>query len=151
MIRFTINGQKFESPEERVSVEWLLKRVGSTPKDTELVREDSGETWSDPSAEVELRERDKFEGRPLQDPPPPKARIHFRVNGEALVTTKTALTLEEILRLAGADAAIDLDELESYYLDNLGTDEMYENLGDEVPIVDGDEFVALYAGKTPVA
>ncbi len=151
MIHFTINGQNFESSRKRVSVEWLLKQIGWRPKDAELVREDTGETWFDPSAEVELREGDKFEVKPRRDPPPPESRIHYTVNGEPQVTTKTPITLEEILRHAGADAAIDLNQLESYYLDNVRTAERYENLVDEVPIVDGDEFVALYAGPTPVA
>ncbi len=151
MIHFTINGQEFESPQKRVSVEWLLKLIGWSPKDAQLVREVTGETWSDPSAEVELREGDKFEAKPRRGPLPPESKIHYKVNGEPQVTTKTPMILEEILRRAGADAAIDLNQLGSYYLDNVGTGARYENLDDEVPIVDGDEFVALYAGPTPVA
>ena len=59
--------------------------------------------------------------------------------------------MEAILRRAGSDAAIDLRQLEDYYLDNVRTGARYENLGDEVPVTDGDQFVALYAGPTPVA
>ena len=151
MIHFTINGQEIESPQKRVSVEWLLKQIGWSPKDAELVREDTGETWSDPSAEVELREGDKFEAKPRRDPLPPESKIHYTVNGEPQVTEKTPLAVEVILRHAGAGAAIDLKQLENYYLDNVRTAARYENLSDEVPIVDGDEFVALYAGPTPVA
>lgn len=152
MIHFTINGQEFESPQKRVSVEWLLKLIGWSPKDAELVREDTGETWSDPSAEVELREGDKLEAKAKRDPTPiPEPRIRYTVNGEPQVTEKTPLTVEEILRQAGSDAAIDIAQLDSYYLDNVRTGARYESLGDEVPIADGDQFVALHAGRTPVA
>ena len=75
----------------------------------------------------------------------------YTVNGEPLVTEKTPLTVEEILRHAGADAAIDLAQLDSYYLVNVRTGARYENLGDEAPIADGDQFVALYTGPTPSA
>ena len=151
MIRFTINGQGFESPRGRVSVEWLLKQVGLGPGDTELVRQATGEEWTDPAAHVELHDGDRFEVKRRGDKPPPDARIRYTVNGEPQATTRTPLTVEEILRRAGTDAAIDLDQLESYYLDNVRTAQRYENLGDEVPIVDGDQFMALYAGPTPVA
>ena len=151
MIRFTINGQGFESPRGRVSVEWLLKQVGLGPGDTELVREATGEKWTDPAAHVELHDGDRFEVERRGDKPPPEARIRYTVNGEAQVTTRTPLTVEEILRRAGTDAAVDLDQLDSYYLDNVRTAQRYENLGDEVPIIDGDQFVALYGGPAPVA
>ena len=61
------------------------------------------------------------------------------------------MTVEEILRRAGTDAAIDVDDLESYYLDNVHTGVRYESLSDEVPVADGDQFLALHAGRTPVA
>ena len=152
LFHFTINGQRFESPESPVSVAWLLKQIGLRPEDAELVREATGEIWSDPSAVVELHDGDKFEAKPRRGPSPlPEPEIHYAVNGEPQVTETTPVTLEEILRRAGADAAIDVNQLESYYLDNVRTGDRYENLGDEVPIVDGDQFVALHAGRTPVA
>ena len=151
MIHLTINGKSFECPQERVSVAWLLEQVGRTTKDAELVREDTGETWCALSTEVELRDGDSFEVKARLDPPAREPGIHYTVNGEPQVTTKTPMTLEEILRVAGADAAIDLGQLESYYLDNVRTAERYEHLDDDVPIVDCDQFVALYAGPTPVA
>ena len=152
MVHFTINGREFASRESHVTVAWLLQQIGLKPGDAVLERSDTGETWSDPSALVELRERDKFEAKPKRDPTPvPEPRISYTVNGEPQVTEKTPLTVEEILRQAGADAAIDLNQLESYYLDNVRTGARYEDLDDEVPIADGDQFVALHAGRTPVA
>ena len=152
MVHFTINGREFASRESHVTVAWLLKQMGLEPGDAVLERSDTGETWSDPSALVELREGDKFEAKAKRDPTPvPEPRISYTVNGEPQVTEKTPLTVEEILRQAGSGAAIDLAQLESYYLDNVRTGARYENLGDEVPIADGDQFVALHAGRTPVA
>ncbi len=152
MVHFTINGRKFASRESRVTVAWLLEQIGLEPGDAVLERSDTGETWSDPSALVELREGDKFEAKPKRDPTPvPEPRISYTVNGEPQVTEKTPLTLEKLLRRAGPDAAIDLGQLESYYLVNVRSGVRYENLGDEVPIADGDQFVALHAGRTTVA
>lgn len=152
MIHFTINGQEFESPQKRVSVEWLLKQIGWGAKDAELMREDTGETWFDPSAEVELGEKDEFEVKAKRDPTPvPEPRISYTVNGEPQVTEKIPLTVEELLRQAGSDAAVDLNQLDSYYVVNVRSGIRYENLGDEVPIADGDQFVALHAGRTTVA
>ena len=82
---------------------------------------------------------------------PVEPTIRYTVNGELQVTKESPLTVEEILRRAGPDAAIDLDQLEDYYLDNVRTGARYENLGDEVLVTDDDQFVALYAGPTPIA
>ena len=150
MYHFTINGRELASRESRVTVAWLLEQLGLAPGDAVLERSDTGETWSNPSALVKLREGDKFEAK-RPPTPVPEPRIGYTVNGERQVTARTPLTVEEILRQAGADAAIDLAQLESYYLDNVRTGARYENLGDQVPVADGDQFVALHAGRTPVA
>ena len=152
MYRFTINDRRFTSPRSPVTVAWLLEQAGIDSPGAVLVRVETGEKWTDPTAEVDLRDGDAFGARPGQAPPDPGGtRIRYTVNGERQVTAKTPLTLEEILRRAGSEAAIDTSELESYYLDNVRTGARYENLGDEVPIADGDQFMALYAGRTPVA
>ena len=149
MIHFKINGREFESDRRRVRAAWLAEQAGLDPTGFELVRTTTGETWRDPSAAVELREGDAFEAKGRVRPVEPS--IRYTVNGELQVTKKSPLTMEEILRRAGSDAAIDLDQLEDYYLDNVRTGARYENLGDEVPVTDDDQFVALYAGPTPVA
>ena len=149
MIHFTINGREFESDRRQVRAAWLVGQAGLDPTGFELVRTTTGETWRDPSAVVELRERDAFDAKGRARPVEPS--IRYTVNGELQVTKESPLTVEEILRRAGSDAAIDLNQLDDYYLDDVRTGTRYEALGDEVPVTDGDQFVALYAGPTPVA
>ena len=149
MIHFTINGREFESDRRQVRAAWLAERAGLDPTGFEFVRTTTGETWRDPSAAVELRDGDAFEAKGRVRPVEPS--IRYTVNGELQVTKESPLTVEEILRRAGPDAAIDLDQLEDYYLDNVRTGARYEDPGDEVPVTDDDQFVALYAGPTPVA
>lgn len=152
MIHFTINGAKFESQEAEVTVAWLLELVGLQSADAELARPASGDLWTKPFAHVKLSDGDAFNAkRPGGPPHPAEPEIGYMVNGEPQVAEKTPLTLEEILRRAGGDAAINVDELESYYLDDVRSGVRYENLDDEVPLAEGDRFLALYAGPTPVA
>lgn len=149
MIHFKINRREFQSDERRVSAAWLAEKAGLDPTRFELVRTTTGETWRDPSELVELRQGDSFEAKGRVRPVEPS--IRYTVNGEPQVTEESPLTVEEILRRAGSDAAIDLDQLDDYYVDDVRTGARYENPGDEVPVADGDQFVALYAGPTPVA
>lgn len=151
MIHFTINGEKFESSESHVSVEWLLELVGLKSADAELIRVATGDAWTKPSEVVKLHDGDAFTAKDRGGPPHPAPKIHYTVNGEPQITDTSPLIVEQVLRRAGSDAAIDVAQLESYYLDNVRTGARYENLGDEVPIADGDQFVALHAGRTPVA
>ncbi len=151
MIHFTINDEKFESPQAHVSVEWLLELVGLRSADAELIRAATGEVWTKPTEVVKLHDGDASTAKDRGGPPKPELQIRYTVNGESQITKTSPLTVEEILRRAGAGAAIDLNQLDSYYLDNVRSGVRYENLGDEVPIADGDQFVALHAGPTPVA
>ena len=150
MIHFKIDNREFESGRKQVRAAWLAEQAGLDPTGFEIVRTTTGETWRDPSALIELREGDAFEvkGRVRR---PVEPSIRYTVNGERQVTRESPLTVEEILRRAGPDAAIDLDQLDDYYLDDVRTGARYENLSDDVPVTDGDQFVALYAGPTPVA
>lgn len=77
--------------------------------------------------------------------------IHYLVNGERQRTEREALTAEEILRHAGASAGIDVNDLDDYYLECVADDRRYRNLADEVRLKDGDQFLAVYSGRTPVA
>ena len=77
--------------------------------------------------------------------------IHYQVNGEPQTTDRKTLTVKEILENAGAAASIDLKELDQYILEDLQPGKKYEHLHDPVEVKDGDKFVAIYAGKTPVA
>ncbi len=78
-------------------------------------------------------------------------RIHYQVNGEPQTTDHKTLTVKEILENAGAAASIDVKELDKYILEDLESGKKYEGLHDPVEIKDGDKFVAIYAGRTPVA
>lgn len=77
--------------------------------------------------------------------------IHYRVNGERQRTEDKTLTVEEILRRAGASAGIDISNIGSYYLERLRDSHKFKDLADAVTIEDGDQFLAVYSGRTPVA
>ncbi len=151
MIRFTINSTEFDSQKHQVSVEWLLDLVGVKSTSAVLTREETGEVWTKPSEVVKLLEGDEFTAKDRGGSQEPGIEIRYAVNGETQVTKTSPLAVKEILRRAGPDAAIDLDQLDSYYLDNVRSGVRYENLDDEVAIANDDQFVALYAGPTPVA
>ena len=75
---------------------------------------------------------------------------HYEVQGEPQETDHE-MTVKEVLENAGTKASIDVNELDNYILEDLNTGKKYENLQDPVPINEGDKFVAIYRGKTPVA
>ena len=77
--------------------------------------------------------------------------IRYSVNGEMQRTDKEVVTVEEILRRAGSAAGIDLNALGEYILENVASEESYRNLTDQVQLQDGDQFLAVYRGRTPVA
>ncbi|MYB34849.1 MAG: hypothetical protein F4X92_06965 [Gammaproteobacteria bacterium] len=77
--------------------------------------------------------------------------IHYRVNGEQQTTTDSTLSVEQILRSAGKTASIELQQLDSYILENIKTGNKCESLTDMVNILNGDEFLAVHSGATPVA
>ena len=77
--------------------------------------------------------------------------IRYEVNGERQRTEEPRLTLERILRQAGAAAGIDVADIGSYYLERVSDGKEYRNPSEVVTIKDGDRFLAVYAGKTPVA
>lgn len=90
-------------------------------------------------------------GSQLADQPTTGGPIRYSVNGELLRTDKAVLTVEEILRRAGSAAGIDLNALSEYVLENVANDETYRDLADEAQLEDGDQFLAVYRGRTPVA
>lgn len=77
--------------------------------------------------------------------------IRFQVNGESLTTRAASRTVKEILEEAGAAASVDVKDLDSYFLENVTDGKKYEALSDPVKVCEGDKFVAIYTGKTPVA
>ena len=77
--------------------------------------------------------------------------FRYTVNGEQQTTKQSPTTLKAILENAGRAAGVDPTELQSYRLENIATGDRYNNLEDPVPIHNGDNFVAIYTGATPVA
>ena len=80
-----------------------------------------------------------------------KHSVKYQVNGEQQSSRQSVLTMEEILQRAGASAGIDTANLGSYYLERLRDGQRYEQLEEKVNLRDGDRFLAVYSGRTPVA
>ena len=140
---------KLENSPEKVSQ--LLQLAGTSSKDTILVSEDGVEHGNpdelievNPGAHFTTRKRSSAQ-KPLEKP------IHYTVNGEELTTLANPISLEAILQNAGAGAAIDTNDLNNYYLENIKDGSKYENLNDLVEVSDGDSFLAIHVGSTPVA
>lgn len=78
--------------------------------------------------------------------------IHYKVNGEDLTTNKNPLTVREILEKAGSAAGVYKDEIDYYFLEEMrGNEKRYKNSSDLVTVKEGDHFLAIHVGKTPVA
>ncbi len=77
--------------------------------------------------------------------------VEYQVNGEPQSCRQRELTVEQILQRAGTSAGIDTSDLGSYYLERLRDDRKFEQLTDTVDIRNGDQFLAVYSGRTPVA
>ena len=83
--------------------------------------------------------------------PGDEGSIRYEVNGEHQRTEGPSLTVEQILRSVGVAAGIDVADIGSYYLERVSDGKEYRDLSEVVRIDDGDRFLAVYAGKTPVA
>ncbi len=149
--KFFIDGKAFpfEHSEEKVS---SLLHLVRTSSDESLLVSPTGHVYSDPDSIVAVAPGDHFktekrngEHKPLDKP------IHFKVNGELSSTVENPLSVEAILRSAGPGAAIDLDDLNNYFLENTLDGRKYEDLKDLVTISEGDNFLAIHVGSTPVA
>ena len=140
---------KFEHSPEKAGL--LLQLAGTSSKDAVLVSED-GVEHGNPDELIDIRPGERFKTRKRDSSEKPAEKpISYTVNGEANTTVVNPLSLEAILRNAGAGAAIDVKDLGSYYLENVADGRKYENLKDLVTISDGDKFLALHVGSTPVA
>ena len=149
--QFFIDGKPFKLERSPQKVSALLRLAGTSASDFLLVSED-GIEHGDPDELVDIAPGDKFwtkkrdgSQKPVEKP------IRYTVNGEENTTLENPLSLESILLNAGAGAAIDTADLGSYYLENTADGRRYENLDDLVTISDGDNFVAIHVGSTPVA
>lgn len=78
-------------------------------------------------------------------------KVRFQVNGETVTTDEPSPTVEQVLESAGAPAGVEVKEVGDYSLENLTDGKKYDDLSDRVSVGEGDQFVAIYRGKTPVA
>lgn len=146
-----IDGQKcsFEQPQARVAE--LLNAVNTSTKKSVLVSSD-GTEHNDPNELINFNPGEKFVTEECRDFTETDGQfIAFTVNGEACTTTDNPLTVETILQNAGPGAALDLNDLAHYVLENTANGVKYENLDDSVEICNGDNFIAIHVGSTPVA
>ena len=144
--QFFINGKPYKLEHSPAKVSRLLQLAGTSPEKAILVSED-GVEHRDPDELIEVRPGEHFTTRDASE----TKTLRYTVNGEENVTDVTPLSVAAILRHAGAGAAIDVNDIGSYYLENIADGRKYENLDDLVTIADGDKFLAIHAGSTPVA
>ena len=142
--QFFIDGKPYKLEHHPEKVSRLLQLAGTSTEKAILVSED-GVEHRDPDELIEVRLGEHFTTRELEK------TIRYTVNGEENVTDVNPLSVEVILRRAGAGAAIDVNDIGSYYLEDTADGRKYENLDDLVTISGGDKFLAIHAGSTPVA
>lgn len=148
---FFIDDKPFPVRRDQERVSTLLGMAGTSPDEAVLISND-GVEHGDGGELVRVHPGDRFETKIVDAPQQPVTeRIRYTVNGEPNTTAVSPLSLETILREAGAGAAIDVNDIGSYYLEDIATGRKYEDLGDLVPIENGDKFVAIHVGRTPVA
>ncbi|MCY4232386.1 MAG: hypothetical protein OXE59_01375 [Bacteroidetes bacterium] len=130
----------------------LLQLAGKSGDDLALVLAD-GHECLDPNEPIAVESGDQFTTteRNTSSHTPIKNRVCYTVNGETATTDKNPLTLEEVLANAGPGAAIDTNDLGSYYIENLSDRQRYNSLNCSITIKEGDNFLAIHVGRTPVA
>ncbi len=149
--QFFIDGKPYKLEQSPEKVSTLLHLAGTSADDAFLVSED-GIEHGDPDELIDIAPGDHFRTRKRDGSEKPTDKpIHYSVNGEPNTTFENPRSLEFILRNAGAGAAIDVADLGSYYLENTADGRKYENLDDLVTLSDGDNFLAVHVGSTPVA
>ena len=147
-IEFYVDDKLCESDKPVLSVAEILAKVSKSADKYYLISSDNTR-YINPKQQLEVRPGDHFKTEKRDGDKKPL--ISYKVNGEQLSTFKSTLTVEEILRAAGKAASVDLQQLDSYYLENIKTAKKYEHLADIVEIMDKDEFLAVHSGATPVA
>ena len=154
-IRIYLDGEPYSIDRRRLTVAELLDRLGRGSADISLVVVKDGKErreYRDLDQLVEVRDGDEFETRGGRSEPPRRPEvIHYKVNGEAQSTRITPLSVADILTKAGTGASIDPNEIRNYFLENIEDGRKYENPEDMVDISEGDQFLAIHQGPTPVA
>ena len=150
-ISFLIDEKHYEIKGSPQKLSALLQLAGKSAEDTFLVSED-GVEYVNPSELIDVVKGSQFKTRKRDNSSKPvEKRLRYTVNGEQNTTVNNPLSLRHILKNAGAGAAIDINDLDSYYLENTVDGRKYENLDSLVTIVDEDNFLAIHVGSTPVA
>ena len=149
-IEFFLDGSPVTVVSGRQSVRDLLKMTDKVVGGDYIVTRE-GIEYVGPDQFVEVRPGDKIETLRKPDRPTiSPGEIRYQVNGEIQIATENQLSVAEIMRRAGASAAIDVDDLDSYLLEHVdGT--KYDRSADSVTIIEGDEFLVIHRGATPVA
>ena len=148
-IVFEINGIRLTTESAVLTVRELLEQISVSPDHFYLER--AGTEFREPDERVELQDGDKFTTKRRTETPPVEEKIHYRVNGEEQTTPHNRLTVEQILRNAGRNASIDVSQIDDYFLQRIEDDRKYETTSDVVDIHEGDQFLAVHRGRTPVA
>ena len=146
---YFVNGVECHTDSDHLTPSDILEKAGFSPEESYLVS-NSGKEFHQSDEVISLRDGEKFEVKTVRGEFG-GITIHYEVNGEQQTTNKNSLSLETILKNAGAGAGINPGEENMFRLENLSTDEKYNDLDKPVPLHDGDKFIAIYEGATPVA
>lgn len=149
MKNYFVDGVEYHTDSDHLTTSDILEKAKISPRENYLVS-DSGEEFRQADEMISLRDGEKFEVKIVTEELG-EITIHYEVNGEQQTTNKNSLSLETILKNAGAGAGINPGEENMFRLENLSTKEKYSDLDKPVVLHDGDKFIAIYAGPTPVA
>ncbi len=151
-IEFFIDDKPHSARKVSLTVAEVLAIAGLSP-DHFLLISQGGTEHLDPKQNIDIHSGDRVttKKRDHDSKPTLDTVIHYKVNGEQQTTTNATLSVKNILRAAGKSASIDLNQLNSYILENINTGIKYRNLIDIVDITNDDEFLAVHSGATPVA
>lgn len=147
-ITYFVEGVALTTEDPSLTAGQVLESAGLSSEDFLLVSSED-KIYESPQDPVDVHDGDKFTVKRRPDAKP--TYISYEVNGEDQRTEDAALTVEEILRKAGRKASIDVDQIGSYFLQDLADGRKYESLSDDVHIKEGDRFLAVHRGRTPVA
>ena len=148
-IRFSVNDGQFDTETSEMPVSEVLSRAGVSADHCDLVLD--GTEYHDRDQRITIRDGDHFQTKTRDRTPPASRAVHYEVNGEQQTTEHETLTLGAILKSAGPAASIDDSQITDYYLENVADGRKYEELSTPVQIRDGDRFIAVHCGRTPVA
>lgn len=148
VMKYFVGEKRFDTGETYLPVRDILEQAGYSSGDHYLLAK-PGKAYRGLDELVPIVDGAVFEAKP-RGKTAVNGEIRYNVNGEPQVTAKTELAYEELLRNAGPIAGIDLANIAAHDLYDDRTGTRYR-VGTVVPIKPGDEFLAVYRGKTPVA